>query len=661
MINTSIIDRYVSMRIDENEHWYGAKNMLTNTARLNKQEVSLFHALSFAGMLSLSEGHTVTMVPKDKKNVWECLLSPIQTYLESSFADHADLVDFKEVLASIEEYADDAAGLSELIDCHVRDFLNVLNHTGNTAHQRRLYEVFLIMLRAYYLIQVVLKDDVDRLVNALQASRFFAHHDQIAIGTPIIYKNTDEVLCLWSNRAYHAEKMTIGHIERICGGEVGYFDATNLPQELNEAQKQAIQMVSRQPFAIITGGPGTGKTFTVAQIVVALVTQNPDIELALAAPTGKAAQRMSESLTNSLKNSAVNINLPEPKTIHRLLGIGENALPRYHEGNPLSHDVIIVDEASMLGMELSCHLLSAVKTGARLILLGDAHQLAAVEAGAVLSDLCRVPSLYSHRVHLVESRRFDAHSAVGKLATLINEACDDGNKSLQVLALVHEHEALTFNDIAKNVDYYHQLCEGYERYFQATKKLLFGFDELSDDARQFKIKELMEVLNQYRILTASHVGTAGDASINNFIAKRHKRYLKNTMATSAWYHGRVVMVQVNRYDLGLFNGDVGVCVQQQGELAVYFDGNVLKKVSVAMLGGDTVATAYAITVHKSQGSEFERVSVVFDDMHARLLCKELIYTAVTRAKKQVSIHATLHALQLAVTTPTIRSTGLGVL
>ena len=166
--------------------------------------------------------------------------------------------------------------------------------------------------------------------------------------------------------------------------------------------------------------------------------------LALAAPTGKAAQRMQESLQAALDAANVELQLQEAKTIHRLLGIGRTGRPRYDANNPLGEDIIIVDEASMLGVELANYLVSAVKPGARLILLGDANQLAAVDAGAVLADLCRIPRLQAIHAELTESRRFTADSGIGKLAYQINKIETDTQAIWQLLKY---DEALSFEYI----------------------------------------------------------------------------------------------------------------------------------------------------------------------------------------------------------------------
>ena len=169
----------------------------------------------------------------------------------------------------------------------------------------------------------------------------------------------------------------------------------------------------------------------------------------------------------------------------------------------------------------------------------------------------------------------------------------------------------------------------------------------------------MATLNQFRILTAGHHGRWGDISLNNIISQWHIGQLKLPVSNSPWFHGRPVMVLQNSYEMGLFNGDIGICLQTSRGLEVFFE-NKPQGIAVNLLNDEMIATAYAMTIHKSQGSEFDHVAITFDDSNLRLLSKELIYTAVTRAKKQVSIYSTKSALTRAINTPTIRQTGLSL-
>ena len=411
--------------------------------------------------------------------------------------------------------------------------------------------------------------------------------------------------------------------------------------------------------------------------------------IALAAPTGKAAQRMQESIQNAIQQAGVSIQLPEAKTIHRLLGIGQSGRPRYNNKNPLSEDIVIIDEASMLGVELANHLVSAIKANARLILLGDSNQLAAVDAGAVLADLCRISALQDVHQSLMASQRFKDDSGIGKLAKLINQA-DGSSTSTQnmsaVWQLLQKDDALNFYHLPSNIDntngytnrdkttneiknslsnynFLINLSNKYLQYFDQTKILLAKIKEAKSMPTKGSFDDfgkLMVLLNQFKVLTAGHHGRCGDHYINNYLSEQHKNRLKLPLSKSPWYHGRPVMVLQNNYELGLFNGDIGICLQaEKGRLQVFFE-NKTQGTNINMLSDEMIATAYAMTIHKSQGSEFDHVAIAFDDSNGRLLSQELIYTAVTRAKKQVSIFSTASAFTRALSTPTERQTGLSL-
>ena len=514
---------------------------------------------------------------------------------------------------------------------------------------------------------------------------------------PIIYKKVNSQntegsavsLTFWLHRAWQAEFNLAKNINNILNQQVSPLQIA-MPENLHEHQVKAINVANNNAFSIITGGPGTGKTYTVAQLVIALQQATESREdgaenirfstdsasLALAAPTGKAAQRMQESLQAALDAADIDLQLQEAKTIHRLLGIGRTGRPRYDTNNPLGEDIIIVDEASMLGVELANYLVSAVKPGARLILLGDANQLAAVDAGAVLADLCRIPLLQPIHAELTESRRFSAESGIGKLAYQINQAEIDTQAIWQLL---RQDEALSFQYVNKlqtnefkdnktrnslsNKEVFSKISLKYIKYISKVKKLLKDPIEKSmPESVKNTITSLMETFNEFRILSAGHNGEWGDHYINNYLTQWHLTELKLPLGQNTWFHGRPVMMLQNNYELGLFNGDIGFCLQTSDErsrLEVFFE-NKTQGIPVNLLNEEVIATAYAMTIHKSQGSEFEHVAITFDNSHARLLSKELIYTAVTRAKKQVTIYSTKSAFEKAVQTPTERHTGLAL-
>jgi exodeoxyribonuclease V alpha subunit len=523
------------------------------------------------------------------------------------------------------------------------------------------------------------------------------YQNSLSKNKPIVYQmqkietdnETKISLTFWLHRAWQAEFNLAKNINNILNQQIVPLDIT-MPENLNDQQIAAINVANNNAFSIITGGPGTGKTYTVAQLVIALqqATESrgdqsehirfstDSASLALAAPTGKAAQRMQESLQAALDAANVELQLQEAKTIHRLLGIGRTGRPRYNADNPLGEDIIIVDEASMLGVELANYLVSAVKPGARLILLGDANQLAAVDAGAVLADLCRIPLLKSIHAELTESRRFSTDSGIGKLASQINKVEVDTQAIWQLL---RQDDALKFqyvntlqaefildnqikNSLSKN-EIISKISKSYYPYVNKIKHLLENSIEKSiPESVKSTISSLMETFNKFRVLSAGHNGEWGDRYINNYLTQWHLAELKLPLGQNTWFHGRPVMVLQNNYELGLFNGDIGFCLQtndDKSRLEVFFE-NKTQGIAVNLLNEEVIATAYAMTIHKSQGSEFDHVAITFDNSHTRLLSKELIYTAVTRAKQQVTIYSTKQAFERAVKTPTERHTGLAL-
>lgn len=715
MTTATAISGYLLNRVADNASWYHGKGALQEGFQQPKVHGVLFELFFTMLTQALHDGHTVLTINHAADDdlskrltaiglAWQAkLLAPAVQILSEPFlhaksyiaghgghltADVAEPFDFVEVLQSFGDGTMDNTALINLFGIQKQRYTFALQNHARTLKAGELdalLSLFSCVIRIFFVFTKHCHS-LDELAELLGQVAYFGRADSFGgdernrtkqlqapkqdcpmVYPPIVY-HCQQVgrqingISFWLNRAYRAEFELMNHIRRLSDVAVMPFSLAHLPDSLNQEQQTAVALVARQAFSIITGGPGTGKTFTVAQIVLAMYAGGQNIRLALAAPTGKAAQRMSESLQAALQGQ-MQIHLPEPKTIHRLLGIGATGLPRHNEQNPLPYDVIIVDEASMLGVELACQLLAAVRTGARLILLGDANQLAAVDAGAVLADLCKMPSLAGCQVELVQSRRFDEHSGVGKLARFIQK-----NMAVSESFTVYQTDAPAVFDLIahqQGVQYiptvdglpYEQLLAAYQHYFALTCQSARKFAKLGIDEQADILRQMMSALGEYRILCASHQGVFGDIAINAYISQYHRTQLK-LPASAVWYHGRVVMITKNRYDLGLFNGDVGVCVRTQSGLMVYFEGKENQAVAVAMLDEQVVTTAYAITVHKSQGSEWQTVAIVFDGTSERLLSKELIYTAVTRAKKQVHIYSDDDALLRAISTPTIRQTGL---
>lgn len=681
MNNQNAISRYMLRRTTQNANLYAQKNALEQAFEISRLNESLFEILQMLTMQSLQNGHTVVSLTNrtlpDDEILGTVLLSwqydfllPMLMMINEKLAEPLDFVQiFGQILQIIQQNPSDTQMIVRFIDGVMQNLQTRLQtdlpQLLFVQKQARL-QLLLGVLRLYYAMNTgrltwqnlpkLLADNVFfGELDDLLAKKYRTTKQGIGINPPLVYHQKNNEMYLWTNRAFCAESELMSHIWRIDGAKTQDFGLQNLPISLNQAQQNAVQLVAKRAFALITGGPGTGKTFTVAQIVLAMSQTVEHLRLALSAPTGKAAQRMSESLQKALQGNR-QIALPEPKTIHRLLGIGATGRPRYHQNNPLPYDVIIIDEASMLGAELACQLLAAVKTGTRLILLGDANQLAAVDAGAVLADLCRMPVLQNNLVRLTESRRFDANSGVGKLAALVNQRTMHDWQA--VADLLAQYDDLSMIQIGQGVGFYDYLIQAYKPYVELTCSNRWRFGKLSKEEQAKTVSQMMQTLNQYRILCASHQGRCGDEQINEYVSKYHREQLKLLPSKSPWYHGRVVMITKNRYDLGLFNGDIGICVQSSDGLQVYFEGESLRCVSVDVLDEQVAKTAYAITVHKSQGSEWQQVGIVFDEQNERLLSKELIYTAITRAKRQVVIFGTQTALMQAINTPTVRQTGL---
>ena len=450
----------------------------------------------------------------------------------------------------------------------------------------------------------------------------------------------------------------------------------------DQYQKQSLAMVAEQAFSMITGGPGTGKTYTLARIIAVLHQTIPQIRIAMAAPTGKAAQRMGEALQKSLSDPklqpfGLSLNAFNPMTIHRLLGLGHRYIPRFHLKQLLPYDVIIVDEASMLDLNLATLLFEAVPSDCRLILLGDANQLASVEVGSVLADLQQVPALQQNRVNLVTSRRFKEGALIGKMAQFIQlqkqsqamtdvvtqfEATIVPAKVLAPIELKPEmSDVIQLEFIPEHIspssfaEYYQKLSWGFEAFYQSLNDYLLAEDDDLDAA----IKNVIQKFDQYRILTAIRHGALGLTAINIEMEKALFTYIPTLFKQGDWYVGRPVMMTYNDYQLGLSNGDIGICFKHRhllGQFEVFFP-SLDKWITTTRLP-KSIETAFALTIHKSQGSEFTHTALVLDANAKRLLSQELLYTAITRAKSVVSLLVDRHAFAQSLSVATTRQSGL---
>ena len=529
------------------------------------------------------------------------------------------------------------------------------------------------------------------------------HHDT---NTPIILQKLTQAVdgvgetqvsyIVWLHRQWYAEQSLAKQLMKIAHRKVAAFNGISASQDIdnglapNAMQQLAIDKSSQHALSIIIGGPGTGKTFTVAKLVTTLQKGHehkrkqdpnlPPLSITLTAPTGKAAQRMQESLRISLQKSLQDeeITLDNAKTLHRLLGIGSDGIPRYHAKNPLPDDLIIVDEASMLGLELASQLVDAIKPTGRLILLGDANQLAAVDAGSVLSDLCAVTRLQPYITELTESKRFDSNSVVGQFALAIQQNLPAPKKIKLIQRLLQPIDLQSIklsqsenpSDLAgkkqqiANIPFYpidassslpavfNQLAKPYHPFFALMQQ---WYSKPVNIFEADNRKGLFEVFDSYRILCAGHQGQLGTQSINQKMSLAFTEFSKITRTKAYFYHGLPIIIQNNDYQLGLFNGDIAICLLYQGQLYACFAEKVIP---IQRLSRESCDYAYAMTIHKSQGSEFHTVAICIDKAHTRLLSQALIYTAVTRSKSALSIYSAKENFELAVTQKAVRQTGL---
>ncbi|PID45115.1 MAG: exodeoxyribonuclease V subunit alpha [Proteobacteria bacterium] len=409
-------------------------------------------------------------------------------------------------------------------------------------------------------------------------------------------------------------------------------------------QKEAASSCAQQAFSMITGGPGTGKTTTVLKILALLQElHHGKLSIALAAPTGKAAMRLQQSLREGKQHlpaldATLQAAIPETvSTLHRLLGpIHQSTQFRHHAGKPLSCDVLVVDEASMIDLALMSKLVDALHPQARLILLGDQDQLASVESGAVLGDLCA--SLPNQTLQLKKTWRFSG--PIKALATAVNQ-----QQPRQAWQILQDDAQQVANVVEGDPVAYMQ--EHYQAYFQQIKH--------SSDP-----KAALTTFSQFQVLAALRQGVTGVEGLNLALEKRLQAQEIATYRT--WYHGRPVMISRNDPALGLFNGDIGLCLYdaERDQMRVWFeqaDGQMRAVMPGRLPAHETV---YAMTIHKSQGSEFPHVMIVLPEHDNPLLSGELLYTAITRAKAQVDIAALPAVFMKTVQRRVQRQSGLQV-
>ena len=466
-------------------------------------------------------------------------------------------------------------------------------------------------------------------------------------------------------RASQTRKIETEHARRLLNRLFPRQDAGD--------QQLAVAMAQITSFLVISGGPGTGKTYTVSRILaLAQALADDPLRIGLAAPTGKAAARMDESLRLAKQSLPAEIASAIPEqahTLHRLLGYRPDSDTFYHNRhNPLRCDLLIVDEASMIDLPLMNALLQALPTTTRLILLGDRHQLASVEAGSLFSDLCQktraswsdsfckklnnltgrddlsgtspAESMAERVVQLNTSYRFQDTSGIGALSAAVNSGKTER---------LHRTLAMDFPDL--EVVY----LTGKDREHWLSVKLIENFEQIF---LATTLEQAFTAMEQFRCLCAVRKGPSGVENVNALIQKTLRE--KGCIAQETdLYPGKPIIIRRNHYGMKLFNGDTGLLWNdREGKLRAWFKraDNSLFPIAPARLPAHD--TAWAITIHKAQGSEFTGVLLLLPEEESQVLSRELLYTGITRARNSLALCSSREILEHAVRKKTCRYSGL---
>jgi exodeoxyribonuclease V alpha subunit len=431
------------------------------------------------------------------------------------------------------------------------------------------------------------------------------------------------------------------------------FESGDLPQ--STAARKALT----RRLAVIGGGPGTGKTSTIARLLAAASaiasSEGRRLEVALAAPTGKAAARMKvavqEADLRSLGEDVADaLRITEAKTLHRLLGMSSNGIPRHDHANPLPHDMVVVDETSMVSLPLMARLLDAVRPEATLVLVGDPSQLASVEAGAVLGEIVgpmagtSTPGPLAADIVLLE-HNYRSAPKITELAAAIRKGEEE--RALEILCEGDSGELSWVSD--DNLPGIARLqAEAAECAADVVRAAVNGEGE-----------EGLRIASKLKVLCATRFGSLGVFAWGNEIEDLIAQKFPEAGIGRRGYVGRPIIVTRNDYPNKLFNGDVGLVVAgENGTKAVFRDlDGQLREFALSQLG--EIDTWWATTIHKSQGSEFDRVIVSLPPVPSPILTRELLYTAVTRAKQSVTIVGAEESLRAAIAHPVDRPSGLG--
>lgn len=412
--------------------------------------------------------------------------------------------------------------------------------------------------------------------------------------------------------------------------------------------------------AVVVGGPGTGKTRTVARLLAAALVTEPELQIALCAPTGKAAARMTDAVQTAVVQLEGDAAVPEPvlarlrsaeaSTVHRLLGRRRGGGVRHDRRTPLPHDLVVVDETSMVDLPLMARLLDALRPDARLVLVGDPDQLASVEAGTVLADLAApapAPSassvLADRVVELTVAHRFAAGSDIAELAAAVRGGDADGvigllSSARDDLDWVRPDEVAPLDSLR-------------DRVVAASTDLVVA-------AREGRLGDASVAARGLKVLCATRLGSMGLYDWTDLIELGVAEVVPDLRSGRRWALGRPFMITRNDPVARVANGDTGVVADLHGRRVLAIDTGAATPVPVPVARLDQVEPWWAMTIHKSQGSEFDEVVVSLPLEDSPVLTRELLYTAVTRARRRVTLVADEATLRRAVGRPVSRASGL---
>ncbi len=502
--------------------------------------------------------------------------------------------------------------------------------------------------------------------------------------TPLILDDKNR---LYLARYWMFEQSLARSIKKLIDAKKPTVDTEKLKEVLNvlfkvseqpDWQKVAVANAAMNNFSVITGGPGTGKTYTVTALLAVLIEQGVDArKIALAAPTGKAAARLTQSIQNELAGLLAKLKLAddtfEAVTLHSLLGFRPGRVEPIHCAEfPMPYEVVIIDEASMIDLPLMARMFEAVSTDTRIVLIGDKDQLHSVESGMVLGDICGGRSVaefsqvhcselsqagisnlpvtenpggkISDRiVYLHKSHRAKDEGGIGKLAAAINTG-----DSEQALHLINSDEYPNLSLLPHSTGHIDKILR------ELVVPVFANIASAETPAAA------LEKMSEIGVLCALRRGNTGAIKINTMV-ERHLQDQRLIDLEQHYYHGRPVMISENNHPLRLYNGDHGLVLHNEEQVPlVHFAFDDLsgtpKTISPSRL--PLHDTFYAMTIHKSQGSEFDTVVVVLPDTDSPILSRELLYTAVTRAKSKVVVIANADQFIGCIDKRSVRQSGL---